>query len=79
MTERRYYEPGDTFRWDSQYEVVASEDRAHNAGCDACIGNLHRDICDALPLGCNEDEIVWRPNNEAASLLVVITKLEGKR
>lgn len=78
MTYRRHYEPGDTFRWDSQYEVVAREDSVHVAGCDACIGQLHRTICDALPIGCNEDEIVWRANNEAASLLVVINKLEGK-
>ena len=77
MTERRHYKPGDTFIWDEQYEVVAKTDRGNKHGCDDCIGRLHLTICDALPGGCNEDQIVWLANNEAACLLAVITKLEG--
>lgn len=75
MTDRRKYKPGDTFSWEA-YEVVARPDN-HN-GCDMCIGRLHTDICDALPGGCNTDEIVWRPSNDPAKLLAVILKLEGK-
>lgn len=75
MTERRTYKPGDTFAWDA-YEVVARHD--DDNGCDHCIGRLHTDICDALPTGCLDDEIVWRPSNDTASLMVVILKLEGK-
>lgn len=78
MKEHRRYKPGDTFRWDDQYEAIAHLDRDNDSGCDDCIGILHTDICDALPRGCNEDEIVWKPNNEAANVLVVILKLEGK-
>lgn len=77
MTERRHYKPGDTFIWDEQYEAVAEADRDSATGCDDCIGQLHRTICDALPGGCYEDQIVWRANNEAACLLAVITKLGG--
>jgi hypothetical protein len=73
----RTYKPGDTFRWgDGQYEVVARHD--NDNGCASCIGKLHTDICNALPTGCNNDEIVWRPLNDTASLMVVILKLEGK-
>jgi hypothetical protein len=75
MTERRQYKPGDTFRWDA-YEVVAKHDNGD--GCDHCIGKLHTDICDALPAGCVDTEIVWRPLNDTASLMVVTLKLEGK-
>jgi hypothetical protein len=75
MTECHQYKPGDTFRWDA-YEVVARHD--HNNGCDGCIGNLHTDICDALPGGCISDEIIWRPLNDTACLMVVTLKLEGK-
>jgi hypothetical protein len=75
MTEPREYKPGDTFRWDA-YEVVARHD--NDNGCASCIGKLHADICDALPNGCNNDEIVWRPLNDTANLMVVILKLEGK-
>jgi hypothetical protein len=75
MTERRKYKPGDTFRWDA-YEVVAKHD--NDNGCDGCVGKLHTDICDALPGMCNEDEIVWRPLNDTANLMVVTLKLEGK-
>lgn len=75
MKERRQYKPGDTFRWDV-YEVVAKHD--NNQGCDHCVGKLHTDICDALPSGCNDDEIVWRPLNDTACLLAVTIKLEGK-
>ena len=75
MTELRKYKPGDTFRWDA-YEVVARHD--HDKVCDHCIGKLHTDICDALPAGCNDDEVIWKPSNDAASLMVVILKLEGK-
>jgi hypothetical protein len=75
MTNRRKYKCGDTFRWGA-YEVVAKHD--NDQGCDGCIGRLHTDICDALPSGCNEDEIVWRPLNDTACLLTVTLKLEGK-
>lgn len=75
MTEPRTYKPGDTFRWDA-YEVVAKHDV--NRGCYHCIGKLHTDICDALPSGCSNDEIVWRPLNDTANLMVVTLKLEGK-
>jgi hypothetical protein len=75
MTERHIYKPGDTFRWDG-YEVVARPD--NNQGCDRCIGKLHTDICDALPSGCVDDEIIWSPLNDTASLMVVTLKLEGK-
>jgi hypothetical protein len=74
---RRTYKPGDTFRWDA-YGVVANYDRNNEGGCDMCIGRLHTDICDALPAGCNENEIVWRPLNDTACLLTVTIKLEGK-
>jgi hypothetical protein len=75
MTERRKYKPGGTFRWGA-YEVVAKHD--NDQGCDGCIGRLHIDICDALPSGCNDDEIVWRPLNDTACLVAVTLKLEGK-
>jgi hypothetical protein len=75
MTYRREYKPGDTFAWDA-YEIVAKHDNSR--GCDHCIGRLHNDICDALPTGCNDDDIVWRPLNDTASLMVVTLKLEGK-
>jgi hypothetical protein len=75
MTERRRYKPGDTFRWDA-YEVVAKHD--NDSGCDHCVGNIHPSICDALPIGCNEDEIIWAPLNDTACLMVVSLKLEGK-
>ena len=75
MTERRIYKPGDTFRWDA-YEAVAKHD--NNRGCDGCIGKLHTDICDALPGGCVDGEIIWSPLNDTASLMVVTLKLEGK-
>jgi hypothetical protein len=77
MTSRHKYKPGDTFRWDA-FEVVAKYDGDNSSGCDGCIGRLHTDICDALPAGCNEDEIVWRPLNDTACLLTVTLKLEGK-
>jgi hypothetical protein len=77
VSERRIYEPGDTFRWgDGQYEVVAEDDEG--GGCEGCMGKLHTDVCDALPLGCNTDGIVWRPLNDTAKLLFVTLKLEGK-
>ena len=77
MTDHRQYKPGDTFKWgDGQYEVVARHDSDN--GCATCIGKLHTDICDELPRGCNDDEIVWRPSNDTAKLLVVTLKLEGK-
>lgn len=77
MSERRIYEPGDTFRWgDGQYEVVAEEDEDN--GCTGCIGDFHKDICDMLPGGCNTDGIVWRPINDTAKVLFVTLKLEGK-
>jgi hypothetical protein len=76
MTEPRTYKPGDTFRWDA-YEVVARHDNNDN-GCDHCIGKLHTDICDALPSGCVDDELIWSPLNDTASLMVVSLKLEGK-
>jgi hypothetical protein len=75
MTEPRRYKPGDTFRWGA-YEVVARHD--NDNGCNHCIGKLHTDICDALPNGCNNDEIIWAPLNDTASLMVVTLKLEGK-
>lgn len=75
MTERRKYKPGDNFRWGA-YEAVAKHD--NDQGCDGCIGRLHTDICDAMPSGCNDDEIVWRPLNDTACLLAVTIKLEGK-
>jgi hypothetical protein len=71
------YKPGDTFRWgDGQYEVVARHD--NDNGCAHCVGRLHTDICDALPMGCGDDEIVWAPLNDTACLMVVSLKLEGK-
>jgi hypothetical protein len=77
MTERRKYKPGDNFRCGT-YEVVAVDDRDNNGGCERCIGRLHTDVCDELPGGCNDDEIVWRPLNDTACLLAVTIKLEGK-
>jgi hypothetical protein len=77
MTNRRKYKCGDTFRWGA-YEAVAIDDRDNGSGCYRCIGRLHPDICDALPGGCNDDEIVWRPLNDTACLLTVTLKLEGK-
>jgi len=77
MTDRRIYEPGDVFRWgDGQYEVVAKQDDIN--GCEGCMGDLHSSICDALPNGCNTDEIIWKPLNDTAKLLFVTLKLEGK-
>lgn len=77
MTERRKYKPGDTFRW-GIYEAVAVSDQNNDNGCAGCLGRLHTDICDELPGGCNNDEIVWRPLNDTACLLAVTLKLEGK-
>jgi hypothetical protein len=77
VSERRIHEPGDTFRWgDGQYEAVAEEDEDN--GCEGCIGDLHADICDMLPGGCNTDGIVWRPLNDTAKVLFVTLKLEWK-
>lgn len=72
----RRYEPGDTFTtMKDRYEFVAVAD--NNNGCERCMGNLHRSICDMLPTGCGEDSIAWKPSNDAAKLLLTIIKLEG--
>lgn len=73
---RKSYSPGDTFKSPEGYEFLAVSDNGN--GCDQCIGRLHTDICDSLPGGCSPDEIVWRPLNDAAKLMLVILKLEGK-
>jgi hypothetical protein len=75
MNERQKYKPGSVFRWDA-YEVVAKHD--NDRGCDRCIGQLHAEICDALPFGCNDDGLIWRPLNDTARLMVVTLTLEGK-
>jgi hypothetical protein len=74
---RKKYKPGDTFSWGGgQYEVVAVDD--DDNGCTGCFGRLHTDICDALPAGCADDTVVWRPRSDTAKLLLVTLKLEGK-
>ncbi len=72
---RRSYKPGDTFKH-QMLEFVAR--RGYNStGCDNCVGQLKTSICDVLPLGCNEDEIIWKPSNDSAKMLVVLMKLDA--
>ena len=72
------YEVGDVYTKrteNSVYEFVAIHDGSR--GCGTCIGRLHRDICDWLPVGCGDDSVAWVPNNEAANVLFVTLKLEA--
>lgn len=72
------YDVGDVFTKrteNSVYEFVAIPDGSR--GCGKCIGRLHRDICDWLPIGCGDDRVAWVPNNEAANVLFVTLKLEA--
>ncbi len=75
----RPYKPGDTFTH-QMLEFIAVDDsnsdaKAHE--CDGCVGNLHRSVCDMLPVHCNSDEIIWKASNESAKTLHAILKLEG--
>ena len=76
------YKPGDTFTTkEGRYEFVAhndnDNDNDNDNGCERCMGNLHTGICDWLPSGCGEDQIIWKASNDTAKLLHVILKLEG--
>lgn len=68
------YKPGDTYIHD-MLEFVAKHDS--NNGCHGCIGDLHLSVCDMLPRGCGQDEVIWKPSNESAKTLHAILKLEG--
>ena len=73
----REYKPGDTFiTKEDGYEFVAAHDESN--GCERCIGRIHTRVCDMLPTGCGSDNVVWKPSNDAAKLLLVIFKLEGQ-
>ncbi len=68
------YQPGDTFKT-QMLEFVAYHDDLH--GCDACVGDIKDSICDMLPSGCGQDEIIWKPSNDSAKTLAVLIKLDG--
>lgn len=71
----RPYKPGDTFTH-QMLEFVAHHDNG-DSGCEHCVGQLKTSICDMLPIGCNEDEIIWKPSNDSAKMLVVLMKLDA--
>lgn len=72
----RVWEHGDIYTIDDCEFVAVPE--PGNGGCDGCIGNVHDRICDMLPMGCGKAEIIWKPHNDAAKVLHVVLKLEGK-
>ena len=73
--ERKRYKPGDTFTH-QMLEFVAHHDFG-SRGCEHCIGLIKESICDILPIGCGNDEIVWKPSNESAKTLAVLIKLDA--
>lgn len=72
---RRSYKPGDTFKH-QMLEFVAYPDDFNN-GCEHCVGHIKDSICDMLPSGCGRDEIIWKPSNDSAKMLVVLMKLDA--
>jgi hypothetical protein len=78
---RTRYKPGDVYAMDNGCEFVALGDGAANDGCSRCIGASNKGgdkVCDLLPMGCGEDEIVWKPHNELAKHIKVVMILEGE-
>lgn len=73
---RKHYKPGDTHIHE-MLEFIARDEGNGNDGCNGCIGSLHDSVCDMLPSGCGNDQIVWKPSNESAKTLHAILKLEG--
>lgn len=72
----RVWEHGDIYTIDDCEFVAVPE--PGNGGCDGCIGYVHGGICDMLPTGCGNSEIIWKPHNDAAKVLHVVLKLEGQ-
>lgn len=79
---RTRYKPGDVYTH-GDYEFVALHDGDTTiaTGCRRCIGDSSKGgdaVCDMMPMGCGEDEIVWKPHNELAKHILTIMKLEGE-
>lgn len=71
----RPYKPGDTFTH-QMLEFVAHHDN-FDTGCEHCIGHIKDSICDILPIGCGNDEVIWKPSNESAKTLAALIKLDA--
>jgi hypothetical protein len=66
------HKPGDTWTHNpTGASFVAQEGPAH--GCTGCAGRDSRRACLALPQGCVEHNVVWKPiNNQAESFAVIL-------
>jgi hypothetical protein len=69
------YDPGDLFEHTSSGAVFRAE-RDNIRSCEGCAGNVSRQMCDALPIGCNLNQIIWKPFNTKAKILAVTLRLE---
>jgi hypothetical protein len=69
------HKPGDVFTYNGA-EFVAHTSK-QSAGCRRCIGNQHYNVCGILPPGCGRADIVWKPHNIEAKVLVVTLRLEA--
>ena len=73
--EFKRYKPGDTFTH-QMLEFVAHHDSGDES-CEHCVGHIKESVCDMLPAGCGNDEIVWKPSNESAKTLAALIKLDA--
>jgi small ligand-binding sensory domain FIST len=69
------YIHGDLFEHEPSGAVFIAE-RDKTDSCEGCAGNVSRQMCDVLPVGCASGGIIWKPNNIEAKVLAVTLRLE---
>jgi hypothetical protein len=69
------YDPGDLFEHEPSGAVFRAE-RDKTDSCEGCAGNVSRQMCDVLPVGCASSGIIWKPFNTKATVLAVTLRLE---